>query len=218
MVIVGWDGSAGGEDALELGRLLAFALGDDYAAVSVMVTGASPHARTELDDGRGARVVVAPSVAVGLNDVAVEEGATAVVVGSSHRSALGRVMFGTDAEHLARIISCPVAVAPRGFARRYAARLHNIEAEFDGSPQSRRALDLAARIAEGNGGSVRVRAPRALRAEVERILPGLPRGVVYEVDEDEGSEESAADLRILPGHARTGAHAAHAAAGVMLMF
>ena len=216
MVIVGWDGSAGGEDALELGRLLAIALGDEYAAVSVMVTGTSPHARAELDGGPDGRVVVAPSVAVGLNEVAIEEGAAAVVVGSSHRGTLGRVLFGTDAEHLARIISCPVAVAPRGFSRRYAARLLHIEVEYDGSPQSRRALDLAAQIAQSDDGSVRVHAPGGLRPDVEGILPELPRGVVYEVD-DEAAPGGTADLRILPGHARTGAHAAHAAAGVMLV-
>jgi len=217
MVIVGWDGSSGGEDALELGRLLATALDEHCVAVSVLVTGASPHARAEVDEGGRGRVVVAPSVAVGLNDVAVEEGAAAVVVGSSHRGALGRVLFGTDAEHLARIISCPVAVAPRGFAGRYAARLRRIEAEFDGSPQSRRALDLAARIAQSGGGSVRVRATDALRGDVETILPELPRGVVYEVDGEAGPG-SAADLRILPGHARRGEHAAHPAASVLLTF
>lgn len=217
MVIVGWDGSPGGEDALELGRLLATALEDEHSAVSVMVTGASPHTRAELDGGPGGRVVVAPSVAVGLNDVALEENAAAVVVGSSHRSALGRVLFGTDAEHLARIISCPVAVAPRGFARRYAARLRRIDVDYDGSPQSRRALDLAARIAQSDDGSVRVRVPAGLRRDVEQILAELPRGVVYEV-EDEAAPAGTADLRILPGHARTGEHAAHAAAGVLLMF
>jgi nucleotide-binding universal stress UspA family protein len=217
MVVVGWDGSVGGEDALELGRLLATALDDEYAAVSVVVTGASPHARAELEGGPAGRSVVAPSVAVGLNDVALDEGAAAVVVGSSHRSALGRVLFGTDAEHLARIISCPVAVATRGFARRYAARLRRVDVDYDGSPQGRRALDLAARIAQSSSGSVRVHAPGRLRSDVEGILPRLARGVVYEVD-DEAAPAGTADLRILPGHARTGAHAAHAAASVLLMF
>ena len=156
MIVVGWDGRDGGEDAVELGRLLALSLGVDRLRVSVIVTGLSPSARRKLD-ADGERTVVAPSVARGLSDVATEVDATILVVGSSHRGRVGQTLFGTAAEALAEMAPCPVAVAPRGYATRYAARLMQIETWFDGTHGSEQATTLAARIAAGDQGDVRVR-------------------------------------------------------------
>ena len=156
MIVVGWDSREGGEDALELGRLLGRSLGADLLRVSVIVTGLSPRARRKLDSD-GGRTVVAPSVARGLSDVATEVDAPLVVVGSSHRGRVGQALFGTAAEALAEMAPCPVAVAPRGYATRYAARLMQIETWLDGTPGSEQAATLAARIAAGDHGDVRVR-------------------------------------------------------------
>ena len=156
MIVVGWDDREGGEDAFELGRLLALSLEVALLRVAVIVTGLSPRGHTELDSD-GGRTVVAPSVARGLSDVATEVAATLVVVGSSHRGRVGQTLFGTAAETLAEMAPCPLAVAPRGYATRYAARLMQIETWFDGTPGSERATTLAARIAAGDRGDVRVR-------------------------------------------------------------
>ena len=187
MVIVGHDGRSGGDDALELGRLLARSLGDKMALVSVLVPGASP----AVIEGVGGRVVSASSVARGLIDVADEVGASAVVVGSSHRGRIGRVLFGTDARHLADVASCPVAVAPRGYAQRYAVRLARVDVRHDGSAAGERAVDLAGRIAAAEDGDV-------------RVLDGA--------DAAPGD----ADLLILGGHDRGHAALPHAAALLMV--
>ena len=183
MIVVGSGGGDGGEDALELGRLLASTLRLDVLPVTVTVPGSSHSARSALaKDGR--RAVTAASVARGLSDVATEVDATALVVGSSHRGRIGRTLFGTGIEHLAEISPCPLAVAPRGYAKRYALRLARIETSFDGSPASERAVRLAGRLAAGGQGSVRVRVPPDLRHAAERCVSAMPPDVPYEVDAD----------------------------------
>ena len=153
MIVVGWDGADGGEDAVELGRQLAFCLGAEIVQVSVIVTGASPRGRGALVRN-GGRTVVAPSVAQGLSEVASEVAATAIVVGSSQRGRIGRTLFGTALNQLADISPCPIAVAPRGYAKRYASRLRRIETAVDESPASQNAVEVAHRIAAGDRGHV----------------------------------------------------------------
>lgn len=201
MVVVGDDDDAGGDDAMELGRLLATTLAVDVLPVSVIVTGSSPRARSELERG-GGRLVVAPSVARGLTDVANEVDARAVVVGSSRRGRIGRIAFGTGAEHLAKVAQCPVAIAPSGFARRYASRLRRVETSFDGSPGSAAALALAGMLASAEHGCVLIHAAREVRDTAEHALARLPRNVKYEIDvaatdDLERHASSATDVMIL---------------------
>jgi K+-sensing histidine kinase KdpD len=63
------------------------------------------------------RTVVSTSPARGLAELAEEEGVEAVVVGSTHRGPVGRVMSGSTAERLLHGSGCPVAVALRGYRR-----------------------------------------------------------------------------------------------------
>ena len=189
MIVIGTDHRDGGEDALELGRLLAAGLGTDVLPVSVLVTGASPGARSKLS-GNDHRVVIAPSVADGLREVAREAGAVAIVIGSSHRGRVGRTVLGTGAERIARVAPCPIAVAPKGYARRYATRLRNIDVSFDGSAAGADAVGLAGRIAAGDGGHVLVRTAQPYVAAAEQALATSPAGVTYEVEVGDGEPTS----------------------------
>jgi hypothetical protein len=78
------------------------------------------------------------SPAAGLHALAEREGAALIVVGSSHRSRIGRILVGGTGERLLSGASAPVAVAPSGYAVDRPVQV--VGCGFDGSQQSRRAL------------------------------------------------------------------------------
>lgn len=57
----------------------------------------------------------APSVPVGLTDLAAEMNADIVVVGSSSSGLLGRIALGSVTDRLVHTAAVPVAIAPRGY-------------------------------------------------------------------------------------------------------
>ena len=61
------------------------------------------------------RAIAEMSPAKAIQATATSERASLIVIGSSHRGALGRVLAGTSAERLLHGAPCPVAVAPTGF-------------------------------------------------------------------------------------------------------
>jgi nucleotide-binding universal stress UspA family protein len=161
-IVVGWDGSTHAEDALELGRVLGRAIGSEVMPVEVSV--AHRHAlrrRAEQPVAVGAtqdhRAVTSSSAADGLHELAEDAGAGLIVIGSTHHGALGRVFMGTVAADLLRGSPCPVVIAPRGYARRYANRLLEVVVVgYDASPEARVAAEFAARIASAAAASLRV--------------------------------------------------------------
>lgn len=74
-----------------------------------------------------------------LSDLARELSAGAIVVGS------------TVADDLLRIAPCTVAVAPHGYARRYANRLEHLVAAFDGPPEPDGPVDVLVTDLHGYG-------------------------------------------------------------------
>ena len=68
------------------------------------------------------------------------------MVGSSHRSAIGRILVGGTGERLLSGASAPVAVAPAGYATP-GAGIQTVGCGFDGSQESHRALAWAAELA-----------------------------------------------------------------------
>src|ERR687885_718966 len=85
--------------------------------------------------GLGGPPAPPPGLAPGraLHELAERESAALLVLGSSHRSAVGRVLAGTTAERLLHGSPCPVAVAPRGFATSEAHGFATIGVAYDGS-------------------------------------------------------------------------------------
>ena len=170
-LIVGYDGRAPAKDALALTRLLAAALDAPVVVVTVVfpdvleVDGAayakeySDRSRLLRDEALAvlleAEVVgaLASSPARELDRVARERNAQAVILGSTHRGALGRVIPGSVAERLLAGSPCAIAIAPGGFAEREAG-LDRIAVAFDGSRESRTALTEAAEIAAKSGAAL----------------------------------------------------------------
>jgi nucleotide-binding universal stress UspA family protein len=160
-IVVGFDGGRESRDALHLGSelaqildadiLLACALGPDVEFdvwATTHFAKVFDQAKRELPGRnfgvRGLRDVSAPA---GLADVAAEEQAALIVIGSTHRGSLGRVIPGGVGERLLARSPCPVAVAPHGFADHEHLGLGMVGVAVDGSRESDVAVDLAGDLA-----------------------------------------------------------------------
>jgi nucleotide-binding universal stress UspA family protein len=171
-VIVGFEDSTSGEDALALGKLCGRVLG---VPVIVAVVHPSPApispARVDaewiadrhreavqvLDRARSLaadddpsmeyRIVASSSAAHGLHDLAEELAAALIAVGSGRTAAQHRLLAGSTAERLLSGAVCPVAVAPADLRTRQPRELTRIGVGYVDTPEARAALDLAARLA-----------------------------------------------------------------------
>jgi nucleotide-binding universal stress UspA family protein len=176
-IIVGYDGSDQARDALALGRILAKATGASLLLVHVfrrdvpLTPGWEVHAeaiRRQAEElladaaatTNGVQVethaVGSSSAARGLQELTEAKDADLIVLGSSHRGPVGRVLLGSVADRLFHGAPCAVAVAPRGFSDRTDDEVRVIGVGFDGSPESKAALAEAARLGEAAGATLRV--------------------------------------------------------------
>jgi nucleotide-binding universal stress UspA family protein len=177
-VVVGYDGSENARDGLALAALMAretgaaLLLGYVFAAEMPSVggwdeweRGGRAEAERVLEEAvtglggapaAGTRALVAHSPARGLHDLAEAEEADLLVLGPSHRGALGRVLLGSVGERVAHAAPCAVAVPPHGYRGQPPARLGSIAVAFDGSPESEAALADAAGLAQACGASLRL--------------------------------------------------------------
>jgi nucleotide-binding universal stress UspA family protein len=179
-VIVGVDGGPSGTDALVLGRWAAetldapmivavvhpapSALGsgrvdaewvaDRHRAAEAVLDGA----RTVLKDAPGRidyRVVASSSAAHGLHDLAEEEQAEVIVVGSGRSAPQQRLFAGSTAERLLAGSHCPIAVAPAGMVTPPGA-LGRIGVAYVDTPDGRAALEEAAKLGRRTGTPLRL--------------------------------------------------------------
>jgi nucleotide-binding universal stress UspA family protein len=176
-VIVGFDGTDQGLDALELGRSLASACGTPLSVAYIYEEQPSFHGATrEYGQGMRARIqemfsrartAVGDDVKVetvslgassrikGFSDVA-KGGTNLLVVGSTHHGSVGRVVIGGFAEQLLAAGGHAVAVAPYGLRDAGRRELGVVGVAFDGSNESRVALQSAAAVASAAGAKLRV--------------------------------------------------------------
>ena len=191
-IVIGYDGSDSGDDALTLGATLCRAIGDTPLVVTVYPeenpigpgrvdaewvaymreqageVSAAAHRFLEAHGiNAECRVVGSGSAAHGLDDVAEAEGAEMIVVGSSRRGARRRISPGSTGERLLHGAICPVAVAPRGMRERSAEiPLRKIGVAYVDSPEAREALRVASGLAARTGASLRLYTVVAPRAEI----------------------------------------------------
>ena len=195
-IVIGFDGTDSGEDALALGVLLARAMEavplvvvvhpEEYpigvgrvdaewvAYLHEQATELLGRARRLLGEDAGAefREVSAPSESRGLHDQAERERAELVVVGSSRRGPMGRTYPGSTGDRLLQGSACPVAVAPRGLRESPPARLATIAVAFLDTPEARQALDAGVALAERVGARLRLVSVLPPPAEVYLPLVG----------------------------------------------
>jgi nucleotide-binding universal stress UspA family protein len=118
------------------------------------------------------RTVSAASESRGLHELADQEQAEAVVVGSTHRGPLGRTVTGSTRDRLLQGSGCPVAVAPRGLREQPPPALRSVAVAFVDTPEAHRALDFAATLAQRSGARLRLLSVVPPRAEVFAPLAG----------------------------------------------
>ena len=174
-VVVGVDGSERAYDALTLAALLAapeqrvlvthvhpygpmsnlLSSGEYESLVRDVTESAFLAVQETLASSleRELRLVSDATPAGGLQTVAADNGASLIVVGSSHRSGLGRVHPGSVTESVLSGAPVPVAVAPSGYARQ-GGELRRIGCGFDGSSESREALQWAVSAARARDAEV----------------------------------------------------------------
>jgi nucleotide-binding universal stress UspA family protein len=196
-IVIGFDGTDSGEDALALGLVLARATrtvplvavvhpqeypigvgrvdAEWVAYLHEQATQLLGRARRLTGEKRGAefREVSAPSESRGLHELAEREQAELVVVGSSSRGPMGRTYPGSTGERLLQGSACPVAVAPRGLRESPPERLATVAVAFLDTPEAHHALDVAVALAERAGARLRLVSVVPRPAEV--YLPVIGR-------------------------------------------
>lgn len=166
-LLVGYDGSDDGRDALELARVLGEATGAGALVVTVLPYGPLPipyevleeeeaeraeplfaEARARLGDLEvETRAFGGGSAAAVINDLAEREKVETIVVGSPHRGAIGRVVIGSVADGLLHGAPCEVVVAPSGYAAEEHGPFRTVAVAYDDTPESKAALARAEAIA-----------------------------------------------------------------------
>jgi nucleotide-binding universal stress UspA family protein len=175
-IVLGYDPQHGGADVLSFGRIAA-----EVLASKPLVFTALPwpqlmvglkEAESQLEDEMAerfrriheqlddleveTRVVASGTPGSALHDVAEQESAKMIVIGSSHRGAIGRTLAGDVGESLLHGAGRSVVIVPHGYAERDQHRLHRIGVAFDGSPEAWVALETAIGLAERCHGVVTV--------------------------------------------------------------
>jgi nucleotide-binding universal stress UspA family protein len=188
-VIVGVDGRGGGRDGIPLAKTLmarggkltlACVLTSDplfYRGASAAVAEAERTEAIELLKTARKRTGIEahlrcewwPSVGRGLHEIADELGGDLLVVGSSSRGVLGRVLIGDDTHASLNGARCAVAIAPAGYGDD-SGPIREVGVGYDGSPESETALEVARAIAREHG--ARLSACQAVSIPTTALGPG----------------------------------------------
>jgi nucleotide-binding universal stress UspA family protein len=166
-ILVGYDGRPSGRDALALARGLAAIEGAELVLcvaleLDPLATPADAYERAmaEAEERLTAdaarvlgetpfrlRVVGGVSAPRALHEVAEDERADVIVLGSTHRHGLGRVVPGSVAERLLHGAPCAVLVAPSGFGDREGFEIRSIGVGYDGRTEAGHARQVAEALA-----------------------------------------------------------------------
>lgn len=249
-ILIGFDGSSHGEDALAFGRVLAAAAGAD--AEAVVATAYKPvvpkdssgtesdyqarlryEAEQELERAKAlapelpaeAFRAVRGSAAKALHGLAEEIGADAIVVGTSHRGALGRVWAGSATEQILHGAPCSVAVAPVDYAQRPEEQrtLKRVGVAYDGSPESKVALHAAAGLASAAGASISpisvvdLRTPTTVAYGYEQYVQAVRDLVAVELREAGAEVAGSGDVDLVEREGDPASELAKASADVDLL-
>jgi nucleotide-binding universal stress UspA family protein len=201
-IVVGYDGTAHGDDALALGRLLARVadaslvvacaypddpLGESAAALEVArelreeAEGKLARARAYLSEDAASadlRAVAGPSASHVLHELGEQLGADAIVVGATHHGKALRLLTGSTPDAVLNHSPCPVAVAPDGYRDAGAVSggaVRQLAVAYDGSPEAQHALAIAAGYARHAG--ARLRVVTAVNSAAVGVYPPPPLDV-----------------------------------------
>jgi nucleotide-binding universal stress UspA family protein len=234
-IIIGVDGTERGEDAVVFGRQLAA-----FAGARVVLANVFPyedtrnratsrayrdalrsdsqavleavHERYALQASTSTLAGTSPAHA--LHDLAADDGAALVVVGSSHVGRARRVLPGSTGERLLHGSPCAIAVVPKDFRETEHAAPKRIGVGIDGSDEAAAALHGAAELARVLGADLdvirafapdvppvdaemwadlEVEARAQLEESVQALAPSITAGGVF-------VERNAADVLVERSH------------------
>jgi nucleotide-binding universal stress UspA family protein len=175
-IVVGIDDSAGARDALAFatrvaqcaGASVRLATAFNYSDVRNRASNETfrrfleqdalkllRSAASSVDAVSATDAIANPSAPHALHSLAEAVDAAMLVVGSTHRGAVGRVLPGSTGERLLHGSPCPVAIVPSGYADD-AGPIRSIGVGYDGSEESEPALDAACRLARECRATLRV--------------------------------------------------------------
>jgi len=169
-VLVGVDGHGGGRDAISLSTKLLAPAGElTLAHVHSGDVRLRRRSSAELDLAERDRAIElleaaraaagvdarlrareSSSVGRGLHELCEAVGADLLVLGSSRRGLLGRVLIGDDTHAALNGAPCAIAIAPAGYADQPVA-IREIGVGYDGSAESEHAVAVARRLAAEHG-------------------------------------------------------------------
>lgn len=190
-VMVGFDAGTQAQDALKLGAAIARAFDAKLVVAAVdelhpfagEIPGAEERAAyleetldlaaQQLGEQKFEGKTMWGSVPECLEVIALDVSADVLIVGSTHRGELGKVVPGSVGERLLAGVSCAVAVAPNGYAQQEATPLKRIGVGLDGEEESEAALRLANEVAVAIDGSLRLIAVAPI---LEELIPGRISG------------------------------------------
>jgi nucleotide-binding universal stress UspA family protein len=196
-ILVGYDGSDGGRDALELTRVLAEAMDAHVLVVTVLPYGPLPIpyeilekeeaelAQPLFEEARErlggleveARAFGGGSPAWVINDLAEREAVDTIVVGSPHRGPVGRTLIGSAADGLLHGAPCEVLTAPHGYAGEEHGPFRTIAVAYDDTEEAKAALRRAEAIALACRATIvvyTVAAPVAVVPGAAGYTPAIP--------------------------------------------
>lgn len=219
-IAVGVDGFPEGNDAVVLGMALSRATGAELMLVAVHLepllmppvgfewSSLRKEAHEMLSKARTklaptARIMVETDMSVprALQRVVQREHRDLLVMGSSRHGPEGHVRIGKRTRQLLCHFDSPLAVAPRGYHQRPERGFSRIAVGYDGGPESKAALDVAASLARGAKAELRVegivddRMPPIWWSGLARsgaMLPEWEAAISDEVDKLRGEAEQAA--------------------------
>ena len=193
-ILVGYDGSEQGRDAIHLADALRTAFGSELLVAVVdevgpvvddmptygaeraaLFTKKLAEAREELAGATFVERTGVGSVPAVLEEIATAEEADMIVLGSTHRGGLGRVLPGSVGDRLLNGGPCAIAVAPRGFSARHSTGSSTLAVGYDGGAESRAALSFAEELAQGLGWKLLLVAVARSNPAASLHAPGIPR-------------------------------------------
>lgn len=187
-VLVGYDGTEGGRDAIALAKLLGEP-DADFLLVDVIPPVGFGSGPRRLEDeeppqsrgfffealrdlsGRSVatRTYVANSAARVLTEVAEEEGFDLIAIGPCYPGIVGRILLGSVGSGLMHGAAAPVAAATRGYDKQHRHTIREIAVAWDGSAEAREAVAHAEALARRESARLRL-----LTVDVQATtLPGV---------------------------------------------
>lgn len=190
-IVVGYDGSERGQDALALGRRLAAAAGErlivacihpqeaahslgaldtewvSYLREQAIQTIATAKAEPGAPEGVPTTYEVrgASSASRGLDGLAEEYDSGTIVIGSTRRAALRRARPGSTGHRLLQGSASAIALAPKGYRHQASRRLGRIGCAYLETPDAEIALHRSIALAEHSGAGLSLFTVTARRAE-----------------------------------------------------